>query len=183
MGFQTYIYLNKSTLTSYLRIVYCICCTEDAPFYTRDLRISRRVELFDKSNGRGQGGGKERGEGPGNWTENCTDRIIITRLEELEPDQKQVSLSQCNIALESITYNNRNKYNNNNNNVVHLKRNDTNRRKRNNIVRELRQHIDHTRNTIHTLRISLIIPRFRLSIIYSFFFLSFTAKYVLLTAA
>lgn len=95
MGFQTYIYLNKSTLTSYLRIVYCICCTEDAPFYTRDLRISRRVVPFDKLYGRGQGveGDGRRGGGIGLSTDRIINEIRRAGLET------SLTLSQCNMMM------------------------------------------------------------------------------------
>lgn len=47
VGFQTYIYLNKSTLTSYLRIVYCYLLHRrmHLSIYTRDLRIPQRVVI------------------------------------------------------------------------------------------------------------------------------------------
>lgn len=80
--------------------------------------------------GRGQKGGvgkmeKEEGRGVGLSTDRIINEIRKAGLET------SLTLSQCNIALESIFYNNRNKYNNKyNNHVVREKRrNDTNRRK------------------------------------------------------
>lgn len=65
VSFQTYIYLNKSTLTSYLRVVYCICCTGNASlYYARSMCPATRgiiLGLFDKkSNTSGTGETKYR---------------------------------------------------------------------------------------------------------------------------
>lgn len=65
MSFQTYIYLNKSTLTSYLRVVYCICCIGNASlYYARTMCPATRgiiLGLFDKkSNTSGTGETKYR---------------------------------------------------------------------------------------------------------------------------
>lgn len=99
-------------------------------FSIREIYASRDASYrLTNRYGRGQKGGegemeKEEGRGVGLSTDRIINEIRKAGLET------SLTLSQCNIALESISYNNRNKYNNNNNHVVREKRrNDTNRRK------------------------------------------------------
>jgi len=73
-----------------------LCCTEDAPFYTRDLRIPRDASYSSIKLLQSWTEGKEEGEE--RRARLSIDRLINeTRRIELEMSERNVALSQCSI--------------------------------------------------------------------------------------